>query len=158
MFKDYKEKEALKCSYEKYRKAVKERNISFIKLGEEECENCLRQDVHVRAEHQNETSIQECHSCQKWGEHKRRAERGRHHYRLDAEREELIDLSFRSVDLQKVIMLPRKPTKRISAFHETFASVGKNSSSKKHSLSVIMARRHCWKEGRGGGICFCHST
>lgn len=151
MFKDYKEKEALKCSYETYRKAVKERNISFTKLGEEECENCLRQDVHVRAEHQNETGIQECHYCQKWEEHKRRAERGRHHYRLDAEREELTDLSIRSVDLQKVIMLPRMPgvktavfTKRISAFHETFASVGKKSSSKKNSISVI------WHEGIAG--------
>ncbi|XP_056624293.1 uncharacterized protein LOC130437126 isoform X2 [Triplophysa dalaica] len=84
-------------------------------------------------------------------EHKRRAERGRHHYRLDAEREELDDLSIRSVDLKKVIMLPRihgvntaEFTKRISAFHETFASVGKKSSSKKNSISVI------WHEGIAG--------
>lgn len=127
---------------------MKERNISFTKLGE----NCLRQDVHVRAEHQNETSIQECHHCQKWNEHKRRAERGRHHYRLDAEREELEDLSICSVDLQKVIMLPRMPgvktavfTKRILAFHEAFASVGKKSTSKKNSSSVI---RHKGITGR----------
>lgn len=106
---------------------MKERNISFTKLGEEECKNCLRQDVYFRAEHRNETSIQECQHCQKWKEHKRRAERGRHHYRLDAEREELGDLSVRSVDLQKFIVLPRMPgvkttvfTKRILAFHETF--------------------------------------
>ncbi|XP_073729859.1 uncharacterized protein [Misgurnus anguillicaudatus] len=78
MFQDYKENNAFKCSYETYRKAVKERNISFTKLGEEECESCLRQDVHIKAEHQNETAIQECHSCQKWEEHKRRAESGRH--------------------------------------------------------------------------------
>lgn len=57
MFKDYNGKKSLKCSYETYRKAVKERNISFTKMSEEECEICLRQDLHVRAEHQNETSI-----------------------------------------------------------------------------------------------------
>ncbi|XP_077091400.1 uncharacterized protein LOC143742433 isoform X2 [Siphateles boraxobius] len=151
MYKDYKEKKSPKCSYETYRKAVKERKISFTKLGEEECETCLRQDVHFRAEHPGEASIQECHHCEKWEEHKKRAERGRHHYRLDAERQELDNLSIRSVDLQKVIMLPRMPgvktavfTKRITAFHETFVSVGKNSFSKKNSLSVI------WHEGIAG--------
>lgn len=70
---------------------------------------------------------------------------------MDAEREELHDLSIRSVDLKKVMMLPRihgvktaEFTKRISAFHETFASMGKKSSSKKNSISVI------WHKGIAG--------
>lgn len=52
---------------------------------------------------------------------------------------------------QKVIMLPRMPgvkttvfTKRISAFHETFASIVKKSSTKRKSISVI------WHEGIAG--------
>ncbi|KAJ8346822.1 hypothetical protein SKAU_G00282230 [Synaphobranchus kaupii] len=86
----------------------------------------------------------------KWEEHKGRAEAGRHHYRADAERKEA-DLTIRSVDLQKVIMLPRMPgvktavfTKRISAFHETFATARKKSATKKKSISVI------WHEGIAG--------
>ena len=42
MHNDYKEKNKdASCGYETYRKAVKGRNISFVKLEEEECERCL---------------------------------------------------------------------------------------------------------------------
>ncbi|XDV25699.1 hypothetical protein PO909_029572, partial [Leuciscus waleckii] len=149
MFNDYRQR-FQKCSYETYRKAVKELNISFTKLGEEECEHCLQHEIHLNTEHQADGNSQ-CHSCLQWEEHKRRAEIGSQHYRLDAEREEVDDQVIRSVDLQKVIMLPRMPgvksavfTRRITAFHETFACVGKKSPFKKNTVSVI------WHEGIAG--------
>ena len=62
-----------------------------------------------------------------------------------------MDEVIRSVDLQKVIMLPRMPgvktavfTRTITAFHETFASVGEFKPSKKKTLSLV------WHEGIAG--------
>lgn len=92
-----------------------------------------------------------CETCQKWEVHHYRALRGREHYCLDGEKEEEVYSVVRSVDLQKIIMLPRMPggktvvfTRRISVFHETFAMVGKMSSREKNALSVI------WHEGIAG--------
>ena len=130
LYTDFKEKHNIKCSDETYRKEVKLKNISYAKLGEEQCEHCLLHDVHTKAEHQATANLgdnnpdQDCPICQKWEDHKLRVGRGRHHYKADAAKEQTDDLSIRSVDLQKVIMLPRMPgvktavfTKRISIFH-----------------------------------------
>ncbi|KAK5915997.1 hypothetical protein CesoFtcFv8_001540 [Champsocephalus esox] len=148
MYADYIEKDN-KCSYESYRKAVKSLNISFTKLGEEQCESCLLQEQHVKADHQEEAAIN-CPQCEKWQIHKDSATESRLHYQSDAERDLPEDTSTRSVDLQKVIMLPRMPgvksavfTRRIVAYHETFASVGKKTN-KKNTISVV------WHEGIAG--------
>ena len=62
--------------------------------------------------------------------HVARAEITRKSYQTDCEAEWPSDTSVRSVDLQKVIMLPQIPgvksiafTERIIAFYHTFASV-----------------------------------
>ncbi|XP_044024086.1 uncharacterized protein LOC122862640 [Siniperca chuatsi] len=142
-----------KCPYETYRKAVKNSNISFAEPGEEQCQQCLQHERHVKAKHQaaNQDPGPDCSTCKKWEDHKERAARGRHHYKLDAEKQQSDNLSIRSVNLQKVILLPRMPgvrtavfTKRISVFHETFATVGNKTGSKKKSISVI------WHEGIAG--------
>jgi len=75
-------------------------------------------------------------------------------YRGNAEKKWSDDTSVRSVDLQKVIMLPRMPgmktaafTKRIIAFHETFALMGstkKNEFTRKKNISVV------WHEAIAG--------
>lgn len=50
MCTDYKEKHPnSKCSYETYRKQLRNMNISFTKLGEEECEKCTQNDIHCKA-------------------------------------------------------------------------------------------------------------
>ncbi|KAK5906851.1 hypothetical protein CesoFtcFv8_004759 [Champsocephalus esox] len=138
-----------KCSYESYRQAVKSLNISFTKLGEEQCESCLLQEQHVKADHQGEAAVN-CPQCEKWQIHKDSATGSRLHYQSDAEQDWPEDTSTRSVDLQKVIMLPRMPgvksavfTRRIVAYHETFASVGKKTN-KKNTISVV------WHEGIAG--------
>ncbi len=139
MFANFIEK-GNRCSYETYRKTVKSKNISFTKLGEEECECCLLQDQHVRADHQGEAA-EIALSARGWHKHQTEAAETRLHYRSDADKDWPGDTSVRSVDLQKVIMLPRMPgvksavfTRRISTYHETFASVGKKQNKRKPSL------------------------
>ncbi|XP_063046269.1 uncharacterized protein LOC134459601 [Engraulis encrasicolus] len=151
MYEDFRQKnENLKYSYETYRKVIDEMNIGFTKLGEEECEACLKHNIHVKI-HEGDTSGAGCEICKEWEVHHFRAVRGRDHYRMDAEKQEEVDTVIRSVDLQKVIMLPRMPgvktavfTRRITAFHETFAMVGKMSTKKKKAISVV------WHEGIAG--------
>ncbi len=54
IYADYLEK-GNSCSFESYRKAIQEKNISFTKRGEEECEEvceeCLLQDQRVKGDH-----------------------------------------------------------------------------------------------------------
>ncbi|KAG9264186.1 uncharacterized protein LOC111196652 [Astyanax mexicanus] len=147
MHGDYVEK-GNACSYEAYRKAVREKKISFAKLGEEECETCLKHAEHEKA-HTEE--MVNCPECQSWQKHKQSALQSRLSYKQDAETSCWPDdTSVRSADLQKVIMLPRMPgvkssvfTRRVVAFHETFASVGKGKN-KKNTISVL------WHEGIAG--------
>ncbi|RXN08104.1 sorting nexin [Labeo rohita] len=136
MYADYLEK-GNSCSYESHRKAVKHKNISFTKLGEEECEECLLQDQHMKNYHNGDGHVMDCLQCQRWRAHKESAMQSRIIYQADAEKDWPEDTLVKSVDLQKVIMLPRMPglkttifTKRIVAFHETFASVGKKKNKK----------------------------
>ncbi|XDV29395.1 hypothetical protein PO909_032529 [Leuciscus waleckii] len=146
MYADWLEK-GNRCSYETYRKAVRQRNISFTKLGEEECEECL---LHEQHKHACDDDVIDCLQCERWRKHKNSALQGRLAYQADTEKDWQGDTSVRSVDLQKVIMLPRMPgvktaifTRRIVAYHETFASVGKKGN-KKHTISVV------WHEGMAG--------
>ncbi|CAM4321070.1 unnamed protein product [Leuciscus chuanchicus] len=138
------------CSYESYRKAVKHKNISFAKLGEEGCEECILQDQHMKNDHDGDGHDMDCLQCQRWRGHKESAVQSRIIYQADAEKDWPEDTLVKSVDLQKVIMLPRMPglkpsifTKRIVEFHETFASVG-NKKNKKNTISVV------WHEGTAG--------
>ncbi len=62
-------------------------------------------------------------------------------YQTEENRDWPEDTLVKSVDFQNVIMLPRMPglqtailTKRIEAFHEPFASVGKKKNKKTPSL------------------------
>ncbi|KAJ8364805.1 hypothetical protein SKAU_G00136360 [Synaphobranchus kaupii] len=115
MYADYVEKGNI-CSYETYCKAVKEKNISFAKLGEEECEECLLQDQHVKGDHNGDGDVMDCLQCQRWCEHKISAVESRKHYQADAEKDWPEGTSVRSVDLQKIIMLPRMPGEITSAY------------------------------------------
>jgi hypothetical protein len=134
-----------KCCYVTYLQEVKKLNISFARLGEEECELCSRlaQEQHTNCDDGT------CITCNKREEHKRHVAAARQQYKEDGESTQ-DDTVVRSVDLQKIIMLPRMPgiksvafTRRIVAFHETFASVGLY----KHRDSCISV---IWHEGMAG--------
>ena len=152
-----------KCEYETYRKTVSDLNISFTKLGEEECEKSTAHEEHLQTPgHHGEgggglvedgNAPGECDVCREWREHKDRAKASREMYQDNSKQEWPAECCVRSVDLQKVIMLPRMPgnktaifTKRIVAFHETFATVGKKAKGKgkENTTSVV------WHEGVAG--------
>lgn len=60
---------------------MKELNISFTKLGEEECEHCLPHDVHIKEDHKADAmTTTECQECRQWEDHKGRAESARIRY------------------------------------------------------------------------------
>ena len=94
-----------KCSYEIYRTVVSSMKISFVKLGEEECELCLMHETHKN----NNCTETACQSCSLWSDHMQAAQISRRHYQDDAERTVEDNEAVLSVDMQKVIMLPRMP-------------------------------------------------
>ena len=116
-------------------------NISFVKLGEEECERC---DLHKRhlethkleevpndGKENNKRTYDNCESCGDFISQIKTASQARESYRRDKDRELNDDELITSVDMKKVIMLPRIPglnvvvfCKRIVLFNETFAPVG----------------------------------
>lgn len=134
MHKDFKDKYPnVSVCYETYRKVVDEMNISFAKLGEEECELCLVFNSH---EHDNE-DVQLCSKCSSWREHNERARKARERYIADKEALADNDCPVLSTDMQKVLMLPVMPgvksavfTRRLVAFHQTFAPLGPRSKAK----------------------------
>ena len=117
-------------SRESYRKQVAEMNISFAVLGGEECETCKKFNIHSKTKDPD----CDCDTCKSQTDHNRQSEFARKAYKRDQAASlssQTNTTSYASVDLQKVIMLPRLPgvkscmfTKRIIAFNETFAALG----------------------------------
>ena len=72
-----------------------------------------------------------------------RAKQARHRYQADSQTNACENVVIRSVDMQKMLMLPRLPgnktaifQKHIVAYHQTFATVGTNKT-KKNTVSVV---------------------
>ena len=119
-----------KCSYEIYRKVVKSKNISFTKLGHEECELCEGFQLH-NALHNSTNLDENCEVCQKWKNHIKRANKSRELYRKDCDAVYEPNTVRVSADLEKVIMLPRIDmfkrvvfTQRIVVYNESFVPLG----------------------------------
>ena len=135
-------------SYQRYRQVVADMNIGFTKLGEEECEICNINNMHT---HDNTDDTEECTLCKSWRQHIESARLSREKYRQDTEDNNYGNHEAHfSVDMQKVIMLPRLPgnktaifTRRLVLFHETFAPLGR--SSKDHPVLGIL-----WHEAISG--------
>ena len=147
MHKDYVSKYPQNpCSYESYRKVLKSMNISFAKLGEEECELCMQHSIH-----KDGCDAVDCELCRSHDLHMKSVHITRRHYKEDLERDDDEEVVL-SCDMQKIIMLPRMPgvktcvfTRRLVTFHETFAPLGGNKkSSQARPLGVV------WHEGISG--------
>lgn len=144
MYADFSENGSGQIHYSTYQKIVNNMNISFAKLGEEECETCEAYRLHEHdkegagplpevdpkklEERQLPPPITTCTKCHDWAAHIVKAGIGRNLYREDAKK---TDQLVYAADLEKVIMLPRLPgnktaifTRRIIVFNETFAPVG----------------------------------
>ena len=73
-----------KVCYETYRKAVSSQNISFAKLGSEECEVCLTSNLHKSSKtHKNDKEASECELCKIFTMHKIKAGKAREEYNND---------------------------------------------------------------------------
>ena len=149
MHVDFKSRHGDICSYDLYRKVVKEMNISFTRLGHEECEQCEGFAMHNR-EHTQENLCDSCELCQTWKSHIEKAKRSRSEYDKDRDSQDVASPVF-SADLQKVIMLPRMEsfksvvfTRRIIALNESFVPLGTKGGGKEIPMAVL------WHEGIAG--------
>lgn len=100
MHKDLKKNPSYNVSYNKYREVVGELNISFVKLGHEECEQCEEFRLHDET-HSKENLQEDCLGCTKWASHNERATMSREQYKLDSELD-ISDTVVYSADLEKV--------------------------------------------------------
>ena len=139
-------------------------NISFVKLGE--CERCDLHDKHLEDIHKldkhelskpdengknRKPTFVDCADCVDFELHIKTATEARERYREEKNREWTDNEKVVSVDMQKVIMLPRLPglmvvvfCKCIVVFNETFAPVGGSKNEKDKATGVL------WDEGIRG--------
>ena len=104
LYRDFTEKHADRpVAYESYRKIFKSMNISFAKLGEEECEDCEEFNHHECSEDEL------CNICEKQKQHIERAKESRAHYKEDALSTNNPRNTYFSMDMQKILMLPHFP-------------------------------------------------
>lgn len=148
LYTDFVSKHPGVCKKERYRKTLKSMNISFAKLGEEECEVCTEHDQH-KLQHADD-EITGCPDCTAWAQHMERSGIARAWYKSEKERPREEDEAIVSVDMQKIIMLPRLPgikscvfTRRLVQFHQTFAPLG-GKRSKDSVIGVV------WDESLSG--------
>lgn len=105
MYKDFKIKHAnFKCSYELYRRTLQEMNISFVKLGHEECFSCEAFFLHEKESQHKSDELNECLECKKYKIHKEKSLEAREDYSRDKNLSVDGTLIY-SADLQKVITL-----------------------------------------------------
>ena len=138
-------------SYYFFRKIISDMNISFTKLGHEQCEGCLTHEEHKCAPPNVECPKEVCKDCCAYEEHVKNAALARSKYKDDAAQAVIhpSKTTYLSCDLQKVKMLPEIPgvktavfTQRIAAYNETFSPLGKGTGLK--SVAVI------WHQGLMG--------
>ena len=153
MFNDYMDSDSGKenpCSYRYYALTIKNMNISFTKLGNEECEVCAEHDQHVAVGCSEIGNVSQCNECLMWTEHMEHVKICRSEYKkdsnviCDAAKETIV-----SADMQKVFMLPNLPsfkrcifTKRIIAFNESFVPLGEKFINRGYAV--------LWHEATGG--------
>ena len=151
LYNDYKEKQMninkKPVNYQRYLKAIHDKNISFSKLGTNECETCVEFENH---HHEDELN---CRKCKEWKEHNENGKLARRQYMADAIDEDE-GILYISSDMQKTILLPRMDgtkqcqfTSRLVVFHQTFAPIGSKSSRSERQHRVFSC---IWHEGIAG--------
>ena len=140
------------ADYTTYLRRVNALNISFAQLGEEEWEVCIRLERSTHSRTADDECDATCEVSNEKKEHLTIATEARNSYKSDGAMVSP-DTVVRSVDLQKVVMLPRLPglktacfTRRLVAFHLMYAPIGKYTEPFK-PISVL------WHEGISGRKC-----
>lgn len=147
---DFLQKYNVTCSYEVYRKTVsKEMNISFTRLGHEECETCETFLIH-NPQHNKTNICDNCEICTSWNEHMIKAKESRIAYKTDRESTEPNTVYF-SADLEKVIMIPRIDMfkrvifcPRVIVFNQCFVPLGGTKHGKLKPIAIL------WHEAISG--------
>ncbi|KAF0301326.1 hypothetical protein FJT64_026333 [Amphibalanus amphitrite] len=98
------------CTYETFRKALREANVSFTRLGSEECDMCKAYSLHIKECHVDA----ECQVCSDHGTHLKNAEESRRAYQKDRDRVAGEDETLVSVDMMRVTVLPILPHKDLA--------------------------------------------
>lgn len=94
---------SVEISYWTYRQVVAEENISFVKLGHEECWSCEIFNLHIKqVSHDKENLPEDCDVCQTWSTHTQKAKSSREAYQKDGELDNKSSDLIVSADLQKV--------------------------------------------------------
>ena len=134
--------------YSTYQQTVKSMNISFAKLGTEECSEC-----EIFRNHEHDETGAECNTCDEWKIHNEQAAKARSKYISDMEKSKANEdgILYLSVDMQKILLLPtlHKHPKlaafisRLVAFHESFVPLAGGKSGRK----IVAA---LWHEGLFG--------
>lgn len=109
LWKDYVQQNQ-KISYDVYRKIFDKQNIGFCRPSQDECENCLKNKIHL-TEEKGECSKDMCEICVSFKTHQERYRNARKEYCSDKERELTKSEKIYSVDMQKVLLLPKMSTK-----------------------------------------------
>ena len=137
------------CSYESYRKAVKQQNISFTRLSGEECSKCSLYVTHLQEYHSRIAQTYLSHrsmssgfsTCAGHAEPMRRVREAREQHRADADRDWSAEELIISADMMKVTVLPVMPfkeaifTSRLICY-ETFSTIMPTERSKKGRQEV----------------------
>lgn len=93
----------MKFSYYLYRDEVAKMNISFTKLGHEECFACEQFNLHGKETgHKKDAPLNDCEPCNAWKVHHSKYVTARRNYQEDAEDQHSEKLTL-TADLQKVI-------------------------------------------------------
>lgn len=131
-------------SYDHYRRVIKELNISFAKLGNEECEIYKLHNPNPEIRHRN------CTECKEYEIHNSRYILARQKYNEDKIRQMNIqnqnsDTMYYSVDLEKVIMCPRLDEFKVAIFCPRLILFNESFEIARHEghICLYMARSYC---------------
>ena len=152
------------CSYETYRKIVRDMNISFTQLAGEECSKCSIQIQHLNDCHgvkvrEPSHHIEECPQCSAHLSHMGMANIARCEYRADADREWRKDELIVSADMMKITVVPILPVKeavftsRLICYNETFSVLMPESKTRKAERRTVQKERSLcvlWHEAQAG--------
>ncbi|KAF2878920.1 hypothetical protein ILUMI_27244 [Ignelater luminosus] len=130
MYEYFKAKYNVSRSYYLYRQMVSKMNISFAKLGNEECFACEKYEIHRKeSSHVLDEDDIVCRDCESFKYHRQKYIKAREIYTSDAKTS--ANPRVCAADLQKVIMLPRCDTfkeflftPRLIAFNQSFVAAG----------------------------------
>lgn len=143
------QRDSIKCPYDPYRTVIAEMNISFTKLGPEECERCTKFKLHNAHQVKNQSYL----LCTEWELHHEKFQKARQMYAKSVDDTKIEEYHqsgtvVYSMDLQKVMMLKEEQfkevvfTRRIVVFNESFVPLGK-----KQKIEPIAC---LWHEGISG--------